>query len=169
MKKLLIVVLLFIATRADAIAFFTQQELDSMLKGLTAKGSYLATAYDLSYKSTGKRPGHKHYGITSSGYSLRDKTREDALTVATDPSIITPGTMMLVVVPKPFERYTGIYYARDTGKKIRGRRIDIHFGVECRPECLAFGKRRVQVFVISTPTKYLWKRMEGKSGVIVGD
>lgn len=92
-----------------------------------------ATAYDLSFQSTGKRPGDKAYGITASG------TKAKVGTVAVDPNVIPLGTRLYV------DGY-GFCVAEDTGGAIKGNRIDLFFNTTS--EAKNFGRRQVKVYIL---------------------
>ncbi|MFA9422979.1 MAG: G5 domain-containing protein, partial [Sedimentibacter sp.] len=73
----------------------------------------VATAYDLSYESTGKRPGDFEYGITASGAYAQPGT------VAVDPSVIPLGTKLYIASTDGSPDY-GLATALDTGGAIKG-------------------------------------------------
>ena len=98
-----------------------------------------ATAYDLSYESTGKRPGDKYYGITASG------TRARPGVVAVDPRVIPLGTKLYVKSLDGRQDY-GFCVAEDTGGAIKGNRIDLFFNSSS--EVRRFGVRKVKVYVL---------------------
>lgn len=99
-----------------------------------------ATAYDLSYESTGKRPGDKGYGITAMGTKVRPGV------VAVDPRVIPLGTKLYIQSLDGTKDY-GFAIAEDTGGAIKGNKIDLFF--ESRSEALAFGRRKVKVYILS--------------------
>ena len=117
-------------------------------KGLTFK----ATAYDLSVASCGKAIGTKGYGVTANGTKLSGKTRLQAMTVAVDPSVVPLGTKLKITFPKPYEHFTGIYTANDTGGKIKGRKIDVFMGDfrqnKAHQSVRNFGVREVKVEIL---------------------
>lgn len=110
------------------------------------------TAYDLSYQSCQKTPEHPAYGITASGVSLKDHTRESAMAIAVDPSQIPLGSKVLIVFEDSSRaKYSGVYTAVDTGGAINGNRIDIFFGDEkenVSNEALNFGRSMAKVKVL---------------------
>ncbi|MGB9779634.1 3D domain-containing protein [Caldanaerobacter sp.] len=93
----------------------------------------LATAYDSSEESTGKRPGDPDYGITASGMVAKRGV------VAVDPRVIPLGTRLYV------EGY-GFCIAADTGGAIKGNRIDVYFPT--REEVRNWGRRYVKVYIL---------------------
>lgn len=98
-----------------------------------------ATAYDLSYESTGKRPGQKGYGITASGLKAKRGV------VAVDTSVIPLGTRLYI--ESADGRYVyGNAVAADRGSAIRGNKIDLF--MDTRAECLQFGRRTVKVYIL---------------------
>lgn len=99
----------------------------------------VATAYDLSYKSTGKRPGDKYYGITASG----TKARVGA--VAVDPKVIPLGTKLYVESLDNTKDY-GFCIAEDTGGAIKNNKIDLFFNTAS--EVKNFGRRKVKVYIL---------------------
>ncbi|MGF7058411.1 3D domain-containing protein [Brassicibacter mesophilus] len=100
----------------------------------------VATAYDLTYESTGKRPGDKYYGMTASG------TRARPGVVAVDPKVIPLGTKLYIESLDGSKDY-GYAVAEDTGGAIKGNRIDLFF--ESPKDVKAFGLRKVRVYIIS--------------------
>lgn len=98
-----------------------------------------ATAYDLSFQSTGKYPGHPAYGITASG------TYAKVGTVAVDPRVIPLGTKMYIVSTDGSVVY-GYCTAEDTGGAIKGNKVDLFYNTTY--ECLQFGRRSVYVYIL---------------------
>ena len=98
-----------------------------------------ATAYDLSFESTGKRPGQPGYGITASG------TYAKVGTVAVDPRVIPLGTKMYIVSTDGKYVY-GYCTAEDTGGAIKGNKVDLFYNTNA--ECLQFGRRSVYVYIL---------------------
>ena len=98
-----------------------------------------ATAYDLSFESTGKRPGDRWYGITASGTQARPGA------VAVDPRVIPLGTRLYVQSLDGSSDY-GFAVAEDTGGAIKGNKIDLFF--ESAEQVRQFGRRRVKVYIL---------------------
>lgn len=98
-----------------------------------------ATAYDLSFASTGKHPGSPGYGITASG------TQAKVGTVAVDPKVIPLGTKMYIVSTDGNVVY-GYCTAEDTGGAIKGNKVDLFYNTTS--ECLQFGRRSVYVYIL---------------------
>lgn len=113
----------------------------SRSKSFAYKTSYvmIATAYDLSYASTGKLPGMPDYGITASGTQARVGA------VAVDPTVIPLGTKLYIEYADGSGGY-GYATAEDTGSAIKGYRIDLFFNTY--QECINFGRKRVIVYVL---------------------
>jgi 3D (Asp-Asp-Asp) domain-containing protein len=94
-------------------------------KGPTGGLSFTATAY-----CTGK--------VTASG------TAPTANTVAADPAVLPLGShIRLTGLDK---RYDGVYVVRDTGARVRGRRIDLYIR-DCH-EAVRFGRRSATVSLL---------------------
>jgi 3D (Asp-Asp-Asp) domain-containing protein len=108
-----------------------------------------ATAYDLSVKSCGKGTDHPEYGITASG-TRAVKGR----TIAVDPAVIPLGTKVYILFPEKYHQLNGIYVAEDTGKYVKGYRVDIFLGEDneggnqIRNAAHRFGVQKVEVFVL---------------------
>jgi len=98
-----------------------------------------ATAYDLSFQSCGKYPGHPAYGITASG------THAQYGTVAVDPKVIPLGTRMYIESADGSFVY-GYCVAEDTGGAIKGNKVDLFFNTNS--ECMQFGRRSVNVYIL---------------------
>lgn len=99
----------------------------------------VATAYDLSFESTGKNPGDPYYGITASGAKAQPGT------VAVDPSVIPLGTKLYIASIDGSPDY-GFATALDTGGAIKGNRIDLF--MENKADCYKFGIRQVKVYIL---------------------
>lgn len=95
-----------------------------------------ATAYDATFESTGKSPGHPQYGVTYSGLRVKPGV------VAVDPKVIPLGTWLYV------EGY-GEALAADIGGAIKGSRIDLYY--ESPKDVARYGKRAVKVYVLDKP------------------
>lgn len=98
-----------------------------------------ASAYDLSYQSTGKRPGDKYYGITASG------TKAGPGVVAVDPRVIPLGTKLYIESTDGTKDY-GFAIAEDKGGAIKGNKIDLFF--ETASQVRSFGRRTVKVYIL---------------------
>ena len=84
---------------------------------------YVATAYVLR-------------GITASGERVREGI------IAADPKVLPLGTVVEI-------RGMGQYVVKDTGRLIKGKRIDIW--MPKRKDAMQFGKRKVYLTVVSKP------------------
>ena len=88
--------------------------------------------------------GYTEYRATA--YCLKGKTasgRQASIgTSAADPKFLKLGTRVYIRAGS----YTGHYVVRDTGGRIKGRRIDIFVG--SRREALNFGYKRVTLRVL---------------------
>jgi Uncharacterized protein conserved in bacteria len=96
-----------------------------------------ATGYTAGVESTGKRPGERGYGITYSGVKVR---RGVVSTIAADPKVFPIGTLLYI----PGYGYGVV---ADTGKLIKGRRIDLYFETPSQVY-REWGKRTVKVDVL---------------------
>ena len=99
-----------------------------------------ATAYTLSYEDTGKRPGHKDYGITASGRKAQRGV------IAVDPRVIPLGTKVYVESVGNLPDY-GYAIAGDTGGAIKGNIIDLFYDTQL--EAQNWGRRPVRVYIIN--------------------
>lgn len=98
-----------------------------------------ATGYTAGYESTGKKPGHKTYGITYSGVKVkRDKNKVS--TIAADPKVFPLGSILYI----PDYGYGVV---ADTGSAIKGEKIDLYF-VTTKQVFSEWGKKDVEVQVI---------------------
>lgn len=99
-----------------------------------------ATAYDASYESTGKRPGHPDYGMTAMGVRVRPGI------VAVDPDVIPLGSRLYIESLQEGVPDYGRALAADTGGAIKGNKIDLFF--ETSREVDDWGVRKVKVYVL---------------------
>jgi 3D (Asp-Asp-Asp) domain-containing protein len=93
-----------------------------------------ATAYTSGPESTGKRPGHPAFGVTSTGARARA-----GRTIAVDPRMIPLGSRIDIA------GIGGEFIAEDTGGAIRGRRIDLY--MDDVDDALEWGVREVEIQV----------------------
>ena len=94
-------------------------------KGPVRASSFTATAY-----CTGR--------VTATGTAPNEKT------IAADPAVLPLGShVRLTGLDK---RYNGVYVVRDTGGRIRGRRIDLYIR-DCH-KAISFGRRSVRVSLV---------------------
>lgn len=98
-----------------------------------------ASAYDLSFQSTGKNPGDRYYGITASGTKARPGV------VAVDPRVIPLGTKLYIKSLDGTKDY-GFAVAEDKGGAIKGNKIDLFF--ESAEQARQFGRRKVKVYIL---------------------
>lgn len=115
-------------------------------KPYRVKGVYVmrASAYDLSYESTGKVPGDWGYGITKMGTQARPGI------VAVDPRIIPLGSHLYIESGDGFRDY-GFATAEDTGGAIKGNKIDLF--VADHDFAKQFGVRYVKVYILDEPVE----------------
>jgi len=120
----------------------------------TSRGDYVrysqvrkmvATAYTAGYESTGKNPGDKYYGVTSSGRKAKPYH-----TIAAPPDIPI-GTK--VYIPELVEFWakrgvsiSGIFTVEDRGGAIKGNLLDIY--MEDVSTTKRWGRRRVTVYFL---------------------
>lgn len=101
---------------------------------------FVASAYDLSFESTGKNPGDAGYGITASG------TKAQPGTVAVDPRVIPLGTKLYIASTDGSPDY-GFATALDTGGAIKGNRIDLF--MESGLKANNYGIRHVKIYILN--------------------
>lgn len=115
-------------------------------------GKFKITGYDLSYQSCEKSPEHPAYGITASGVSLKNHSRESAMAIAVDPNKIPLGSKVLLVFNDNYSKYNGVYTALDTGSAIVENRVDLFFGDfgnNVSQEALQFGVAHADVYILN--------------------
>lgn len=114
-----------------------------------------ATGYTAGFESTGKKPGHKQYGITYSGVKVkRDKNKVS--TIAADPDVFPLGSILYI----PDYGY-GI--VADTGSAIKGEKIDLYF-TTTKQVYNEWGKKDVEVQVIKRGSGKCTEEMLEKLG-----
>ncbi|MFE4571369.1 3D domain-containing protein [Paenibacillus chitinolyticus] len=86
------------------------------------------TAYSNHFKSTGKNPEDKGYGVTASGA----KTIE-GVTIASDWNVLPKGTRVWI-------EGVGMRVVQDKGGAIKGNKIDVYF--EREEDARQFGRRK---------------------------
>lgn len=131
----------------EPISQITEKGTKELVKVIPSRGAtnyrevvqMSATAYDLSYESTGKRPGDRYYGITASGTKARPGV------VAVDPSVIPLGTKLYIESTDGTKDY-GFATAEDKGGAIKGNKIDLFF--ESASQVRQFGRRKVKVYIL---------------------
>ena len=127
------------------------------IKNLVSRGSdrgiFTATAYDLTVASCGKKQSHTAYGITANGTSLKGHTLESARAIAVDPKVIKLGSKVYIeFLDEEYRHLDGEFTAVDTGRLIKGKRVDIFFGdtgdSKTDQAVWDFGKRKIKVTVL---------------------
>lgn len=124
------------------------------LESLEELGQFTITAYDLSFTCCGKPRSDPEFGITKDGTNLIGLSREDAMVVAVDPSVIPLGTKIYLDLPEPYKHFSGVYRAADTGNPsiVTGRKIDLYMGdfgkEDSDPSVWDFGVRTANVYVV---------------------
>lgn len=98
-----------------------------------------ASAYDLSYQSTGKSPGDRGYGRTATGSTAQKGT------VAVDPRVIPLGSRLYIEASDGSWTY-GNAVASDTGGSIKGNKIDLF--MSSNSEARQFGRRTAKVYIL---------------------
>lgn len=98
-----------------------------------------ATAYCACKHCCGKSPSHPAYGITAMG------TKAAHGTVAVDPRVISLGSKLYIEGIGSTYDY-GYSQALDTGRSIKGNKIDLYF--ESHSEALKWGKKKVRVYIL---------------------
>ena len=82
----------------------------------------------------------------ATAYSLKGRTASGEYVrpgiIAADPRVLPLGTVVQIKAG----RYTGTYTVKDTGGRIKGRKIDIY--IPSYKEAKAFGKRKIKIKVI---------------------
>ncbi|MFN7162133.1 MAG: 3D domain-containing protein [Fimbriimonadales bacterium] len=106
-------------------------------RGTIGRGTAFRTAKVLEMHASAYTP-HRSGGGTGSGYTASGLPAGYG-TVAVDPRVIPLGTVLYV------EGY-GMAIAADTGRAIRGHKIDLCFAT--RQQALQFGRRRVRVHLL---------------------
>jgi 3D (Asp-Asp-Asp) domain-containing protein len=90
--------------------------------------------------------GNSSVPFTATAYALRGRTASGHFvsrgTVAADLRILSLGTKIKLDAGA----YSGVYVVRDTGAKIRGKRIDIW--MPSTSEARKFGRRKVHVTIL---------------------
>lgn len=98
----------------------------------------VSPARDLKMRAT----AYSRHGRTASGARARRGV------IAADPRVLPLGSKVKV---KNAGRYSGTYVVGDTGRRIRGRKIDVF--IPSRREALRFGKRPVRVRILKRPRR----------------
>lgn len=106
-------------------------------RGAVGRGASFRTAKVVEMHASAYTP-HRSGGGTGSGYTASGLPAGYGL-VAVDPRVIPLGTVLYI------EGY-GMAIAADTGRAIRGHKIDLCFAT--RQQALQFGRRRVRVHIL---------------------
>lgn len=84
--------------------------------------------------------------FNATAYALRGRTSSGAYVrrgvIAADPRVIPIGSVVQISTPG----YTGVYTVQDTGKKIKGKIVDLW--VESPREARIFGRRKINLHVL---------------------
>lgn len=105
---------------------------------------FKATAYDNTPEDQGIWVNQ-----TATGFSLKGLSRTEAQCVAVDPKVIPLKSEVHIIFPKPYEHFSGIYYARDVGGGIKGNHIDLFLGDGvAKQDVINFGIRKVKIKIL---------------------
>jgi len=111
--------------------------------------TYTVSAYDLSVASCGKSRSSKGFGMTASGFSLRNLSRSSAMTIAADTRILRMGARVFIEFKSTrLQGYNGYYTVRDTGGAIHGYKLDLFMGDSAHQEAMDFGVQKALVRVV---------------------
>lgn len=104
-----------------------------------------ATAYTAGYESTGKNPGDRYYGVTSSGKKVKSYH-----TIAAPPDIPIGTKVYIPELVKFWAQrgvsISGVFTVEDRGGAIKGNKIDIY--MDNTQLTRAWGRRSVTVYFI---------------------
>jgi 3D (Asp-Asp-Asp) domain-containing protein len=114
--------------------------------------NFTVTAYDLSVQSCGKKMTSRGYGITRTGYDLRGKDWRTAKVIAVDSKIIPLKSVVYVeFIEDEYKIYNGIYHCEDTGRLIKGYKIDLFLedtGEKVSKKAMDFGVTKAKITLI---------------------
>lgn len=130
-----------------------RERIKSLVSRGSNRGTFTATAYDLTVASCGKKASHPLYGITANGTSLKGETLESARAIAVDPKVIKLGSKVYIeFLDEEYRHLDGIFTAVDTGGAIKGKKIDIFFGdtgdSKTSQSVWDFGRRKAKLIVL---------------------
>lgn len=101
-----------------------------------------------SFSLRNAEPSPQAIPFVATAYSLKGRTASGEYVrpgiVAADPRVLPLGSVVRVHAGQ----YSGVYHVKDTGGRIRGRRIDIY--MPSTRDAIRFGRRTVRVEVIRT-------------------
>lgn len=101
-----------------------------------------ASAYSLTFKETGKKPGDKYFGITATGMDL---TKMQKGVIAVDPRVIPLGSKVYVEISGKTRDY-GYAIAADVGGGIKRDKIDLFFSDASITE--SWGRKKARVYIL---------------------
>lgn len=114
---------------------------------LISLGTFSATAYDLWEIP---KQVYEEERFTADGTDLVGKDILDGI-IAVDPNVIPLGTVVYIEFPHN-PKFNGRYTARDTGRLIKGNRLDVFTGADTYDEHIkltnSFGYKEVKVYLI---------------------
>jgi 3D (Asp-Asp-Asp) domain-containing protein len=115
--------------------------------------TFLVTAYDLSFQSTGKTKSHPAYGISRSGVNLRGLNWKSAKAISADPNVIPLGSRVLIeFIDDNYQKYNAVYLNVDTGNGVKNYHIDFFMGdfqsYKPNKETNNFGVTRAKVTIL---------------------
>ena len=84
-------------------------------------------------------------GCGASGLTKSQTTPQVGMTVAADPRVLPMGSRIII------RGLPGVWHVHDTGRKIRGRHIDLFVG-SCA-EAKKWGRHHVRVWVVHVPRR----------------
>jgi len=113
---------------------------------------FTVSAYDLSVQSCGKKITSRGYGITRTGFDLKGHTYKTARVIAVDPSVIPLGSKVYIqFTNEEYKNFSGIYHAEDTGRLIKGNKIDFFMedtGEKVSQKAMDFGLTKANIIIL---------------------
>jgi 3D (Asp-Asp-Asp) domain-containing protein len=107
---------------------------------------FLESGKELAEALFGEGAGGELEEFNATAYCIKGRTASGEYTrsgiIAADPRVLPLGTVVHIRAGK----YTGKYIVKDTGGRIRGKKVDIY--VPTKSEAVTFGRQRVRIRVI---------------------
>jgi 3D (Asp-Asp-Asp) domain-containing protein len=112
----------------------------------------LATKSVVANDNVHKESSNSYQSFIATAYSMGTITAtgtiaQEGRTIAVDPNVIPLGSKVELQFPPKYSYLNGIYTAEDTGRLIKGNKIDIYLGSD--QKCIDFGVQNVKVKILN--------------------